>query len=664
MKIDVGTAYYPEVWTLDEIKEDALRMKKIGVTSIRIGEFAWSHMEPTEGNFTFDWLVEAINIFGKEGINTILCTPSSAAPAWMCREYPQILRVNRDQITKAWFGVRDHTCYTSQIYRDFCNRMARKMAEAVKGNPYVVGWQIDNEPGCSRFPDCFCPECQAKFRKFVKDRYKTIEEVNRVWGTTFWSGEFASFNEIELENRWENMSSSRTLDSRRFRSREQADFILLQAREIKKVIPDAKIGTNNYVLCDRYQVFDELDFTGNDMYPRYAKDYEFHRFCTDLYRGLKVGVKPWMLETNTAPDWPRHDLTQMYYWFFIGHGYDHIFYFNWNNHPAGNEKEHLTIICPTGVPCEKYEELGKMIADANALDGEKELPLPETDAALVNDYDQSWIYALGRAGRFNFHEEWLSANHNAMLNASMTSEIVSSEVDYSRYKLLVLPMYPYMPESYAAKLEKYVENGGVLLMNGRIGMFDNWAKNIKVEGPEHLTKLAGLKVAENMPVWDTYCIPDYDGKGAESEQTVVSGTFNGKKSEGTLGFWTGTIVPDADTEILMTFSNSVLKGRPFLTCRKYGKGYVLYYVADSVNKELLQDIINYAGKLAGIKNNDLPAGIDASCRGDLLFLTNFNGHTVTFPSAWQQGENVMGEALKDGVITLEAYKNAVIRIKK
>ena len=87
-------------------------------------------------------------------------------------------------------------------------------------------------------------------------------------------------------------------------------------------------------------------------------------------------------------------------------------------------------------------------------------------------------------------------------------------------------------------------------------------------------------------------------------------------------------------------------------------------MADSVNKELLQDIVNYAGKLAGIKNNDLPAGIDASCRGDLLFLTNFNGHSVTFPSAWSQGENVMGEALKDGVITLEAYKNAVIRIKK
>ncbi|MBO4303336.1 MAG: beta-galactosidase [Lentisphaeria bacterium] len=662
MKIDVGTAYYPEVWTKEEIREDALRMKKIGVNSIRIGEFAWSHLEPTEGNFTFDWLLEAIDVFGKEGINTVLCTPSSAAPAWMCKEYPQVLRVMRDQITRAWFGVRDHTCYTNQIYRDFCCRIAKKMAEAVKDNPYVVAWQIDNEPGCSRFSDCFCPECQAKFRKFVKDRYKTIAEVNRVWGTTFWSGEFSSFDEIELENRWENMASSRTLDSRRFRSREQADFILLQAQEIRKVIPDAQIGTNNYVIADRYQVFDGLDFAGNDLYPRFADDYTTQRYCLDLYRGLKVGVRPWMLETNTAPDWPRHDLTELYYWLFIGHGYDHIYYFNWNNHPAGNEKEHLTIICPTGVPGEKYEQLGKMISSARALDGEKILPLPETDSALVNDYDQSWIYSLGKADRFGFNECWLRDCHNALLDASCTPEVVSSDVDYSRYKLLVLPAYPHMTVSYAEKLKKFVSEGGVLLMNGRIGMFDEWAKNIKVEGPEHLNDLAGLKVAENMPIWASSGIPEYDGKGEKSVQTVVSGILGGKKAEGTIGLWTGTIVPDADTEVLMRFSNSVLAGRPFLTCHKYGKGSVLYFVADAVDTALLHDIISYAAALAGIPNYNLPRGLDACRRGDLVFLTNFNDFEVSFPSPWT-AENVMGDALKGGSITVPAYRNAILRIR-
>lgn len=662
MKIDVGTAYYPENWSKEEIREDALRMKKIGVSSIRIAEFAWSHMEPTEGNFDFEWLTDAINVFGKEGINTILCTPSSAAPAWMCRKYPQILRVMRDGNSKAWFGVRDHTCYTVQIYRDFCNRMARKMAEAVRGNAYVVGWQIDNEPGCSRFPDCFCPECQAKFRAYVKEKYKTIEEVNKAWGTQFWSGEFSSFQEIELENRWENMGSSRTLDSRRFRSREQADFILQQAREIKKIIPDAKISTNNYVLADRYQVFDELDFTGNDLYPRDAR-YEFNRYCTDLYRGLKVGVKPWMLETNTAPDWPRHDLTELYYWFFIGHGYDHIFYFNWNNHPAGNEKEHLTIISPTGVPADKYEQLGSLIQKASALDGDKELPLPKAECALINDYDQAWIFALGYANRFNFDENWKSANHNAMLDSGYIPEIISSKIDFSAYKLINLTVYPFMQKAFAEKLEKYVEEGGVLLLNGRIGMFDEWAKNIKVEGPRYLNKLLGLKVGENMPIWASKDIPEYDGKGPESEQNIVEGVLNGEKVQGCIGLWTGTILPYEDTEVVMKFANGVLKDRPFLTCHKYGKGYALYYVADAVNQDLLQKIVAFAGSLTTMKGTPLPKGVDFCVRGDLVFLSNFNNAEVSFASPWGNGENLLNEFLKDGVITIPAYKNAVIRIR-
>ena len=192
-------------------------------------------------------------------------------------------------------------------------------------------------------------------------------------------------------------------------------------------------------------------------------------------------------------------------------------------------------------------------------------------------------------------------------------------------------------------------------------MFDKWAKNIKVDGPEHLNDLAGLKVGENMPIWASPSIPEYDGKGEKSLQTVVSGTLGGKKAEGTIGLWTGTIVPYADTQVLMRFCNSVLAGRPFLTCHKYGKGSVLYFVSDSVDTDLLHDIIAYAGSLAGLSDFHLPRGLDASRRGDLVFLTNFNDFQVSFSSPWT-GENVMGDALQEGTITVPAYKNAILRV--
>lgn len=663
MKIDVGTAYYPEAWSMDEIREDARRMKEAGVTSIRVAEFAWSRLEPSEGNYQFQWLIDSVNIFGELGIKTVMCTPSSAAPAWMCRKYPEILRVNRDLVTKAWFGVRDHTCYTSGKYREFCVKMAKKMAEVFQDNPYIVAWQIDNEPGCSRFPDCHCPECQQKFREYVKNRYGTLENLNKCWGTHFWSGDFYSWDEIELEGRWENMASSRCLDSHRFRSEEQCEFILMQARAIKEVIPGAVIGTNNYVLHDRYKVFAGLDFAGNDLYPRDAASYVQYRYYADLYRGLIPDTKPWMLETNTAPDWPRHDLMEFYYWFFIGHGYDHIFYFNWNNHPAGNEKDHLSIVCPTGQPGAKYELLKRLISQAKELPVEETLPLPKADCGYIFNYDQMEIYTLGMASRFELIGNYNARNHSAISDAGLIPEIISDDFDIFRYKLLLLPFYPCMTEKLADKLKKYVAEGGVLLVNGRCGMFDENAKNIKVEGPQYLNDLLGLKVGENMPLFGVKDAPIYDGKGAESSQTVISGTLNGEKAEGTLGVWTGTIIPDSDTEILLTFANGVLKGLPFFTCHKYGKGYALYYAADAVDAGLLGKIVRYAATRAGLKLLDLPQGVDYCSRGNFVFLSNFNGEKMEFASPWK-GKNILGDALKNGRITLEGYSNAILEVEK
>ena len=96
MKIGVGTSYYPENWNRERIIRDADLMKKAGLSFVRMGEFAWSHFEPADGEYHFEWLEEAVQIFGERGINSVLCTPSSAAPVWMCRKYPSILRQGRN----------------------------------------------------------------------------------------------------------------------------------------------------------------------------------------------------------------------------------------------------------------------------------------------------------------------------------------------------------------------------------------------------------------------------------------------------------------------------------------------------------------------------------------------------------------------------------------
>ncbi len=51
MKPVLGTCYYPEHWPEAQWAEDAKRMADLGLKLVRIGEFAWSKLEPTPGDY-------------------------------------------------------------------------------------------------------------------------------------------------------------------------------------------------------------------------------------------------------------------------------------------------------------------------------------------------------------------------------------------------------------------------------------------------------------------------------------------------------------------------------------------------------------------------------------------------------------------------------------
>ena len=56
----LGVCYYPEHWPENVWVDDARRMAEMGLSRVRIGEFAWSSIEPSEGKFTLDWMDRAI----------------------------------------------------------------------------------------------------------------------------------------------------------------------------------------------------------------------------------------------------------------------------------------------------------------------------------------------------------------------------------------------------------------------------------------------------------------------------------------------------------------------------------------------------------------------------------------------------------------------------
>ena len=666
MKIQVGTAYYPESWDNARVRYDAKLMAEAGITCVRMGEFAWSHMEKEDGKFDFTFLHDAIKIFQEYKIEIVLCTPSSAAPAWLCKKHPEILRVTRTGL-KAWFGVRDHTCYTSKIYRKYLLRIVKKMAEEFKGYSNIIAWQLDNELGCSRFPECFCPECQEAYRKFLKKKYRTIANLNKLWATAFWSGEYSSWDELELEGYGENMGACRTLASAEFRSANGTDFLNIQSEVIRKIIPGAVIGTNNLIRYDRNEGFAKLDFAAEDYYPTAQTPLAESVFRTDIYRGIIPGKSPWMLETPPGPGAPLKDLTKLYFWLFAGHGYDHIFYFLWVNHPAGNEKTHKTVLTQFGAPGVQYKRLSGIIHEADEiLKKYPQLPMPEPETALIYDYHASWIYYMSYVGEENSYI-WQQRNfHEALFRTGYAPEIISSKHDFSPYKVIVLPLHAHMDKKLAEKLEEFVKAGGVILMNGRSAAYDKYSKNLTESGPEHLKELFGIDIADGLEYASQGFMPNYPSacktpEEALAKSIVAAGKLNGKKVCGTVDHWVGGVTLTR-AKALLTFQNSIYKDMPFLTVNKFGKGYALYCAADLIDKSLMQEITLYCESLAKLPKKEIPENVDISRRGNLIFISNFNDSSIDFPVPYK-GKNIMGKSLQKGRIRLEARESAIVELE-
>ena len=56
-----GAAYYPEDWDDELLDFDIEKMKETGFNVVRIAEFAWSRMEPSEGEYDFAWLHRVVD---------------------------------------------------------------------------------------------------------------------------------------------------------------------------------------------------------------------------------------------------------------------------------------------------------------------------------------------------------------------------------------------------------------------------------------------------------------------------------------------------------------------------------------------------------------------------------------------------------------------------
>ena len=188
MKRTLGTCYYPEHWPEEIWAEDARRMADAGITWVRIGEFAWSRLEPEPGRLTFDWLDRAIGTLADAGLKIVLGTPTATPPRWMLTKHPDMLAVDADGRPRG-FGSRRHYCFSHDGYLAECRRIVTLLAEGYGPDPRIEAWQTDNEYGCHDTTLSYSTAALHAFRDWLGQTYQSPDALNRAWGNVFWSME-------------------------------------------------------------------------------------------------------------------------------------------------------------------------------------------------------------------------------------------------------------------------------------------------------------------------------------------------------------------------------------------------------------------------------------------------------------------------------------------
>jgi beta-galactosidase len=168
-------------------------MEKAHANFVRVGEFAWSTIEPREGEFHLEWLQHAVRAAERHHIAVVIGTPSAAPPAWLTQKYPETLRTMENG-RKDGHGNRQQFDWSDPKYRELSRRVVEKMAEAFGHDGNVIGWQIDNEYA----NESYGTSTQAQFQSWLRKKYGSLEALNARWTTAYWSETYQDWNQIPI----------------------------------------------------------------------------------------------------------------------------------------------------------------------------------------------------------------------------------------------------------------------------------------------------------------------------------------------------------------------------------------------------------------------------------------------------------------------------------
>jgi beta-galactosidase len=613
----LGCCYYPEHWPEELWLDDARRMREMGLSQIRIGEFAWSRIEPEPGQFNWDWLDRIIQILSDAGLEVILGTPTATPPKWLVDQMPDMIALDINGNPRR-FGSRRHYCFSHEGYRIQCTRIVKALAARYGNNPAIAAWQTDNEYGCHNTVVSYSEAAAQGFRDWLASQYHDIEQLNSAWGNVFWSMEYRSFGKVDPPNLTvTEPNPSHMLDYRRFSSDQVVAFNRLQSDILRAGSPGREIIHNYmgfFTEFDHHKVGQDLDVASWDSYPLgfleqfwFSED-EKHRFARqghpdiaafhhDLYRGCCKNGRWSVMEQQPGPvNWaqfnpaPLDGMVRLWTLEALAHGAELVSYFRWRQVPFAQEQMHAGLLRPDGIEAQGALEAAQAALDIACIG---ETGTPPKSVALLFSYDAAWLYEAQPQGRSFHYIELVYEMYTALRRLGLDVDIVSAQASLDGYKMVVIPTLPIISEDLVRRIEAL---NVPVLCGPRTG---SKTENCTIPAdlaPGLLQRLIPLKIIRVQSLRNNVELKGHDF---------------------TVTRW----VEDVETQIIP--SEVLNDGQGIL----FSEGN-LSYLAGWPDAPLLKRIFTNMAKIADLPVLDLPDDVRIRRLGDLTFAFNYGSQAV------------------------------------
>ena len=628
-----GAAYYNEYMPADlqpgRLEKDVSLMKEAGISVVRMGESTWSLWEPADGQFEYAWMDRIVDAMGKAGIKVIMGTPTYSIPTWMWKAHPEILS---RPLGGAYvgYGMRQNMNIDDLNYRQYAERLIVNMVSHYKENPAVIGWQIDNETSSYGTSN---PQVFQEFVERLKKKFGTTDALNKAWFLNYWGQDVNDWN--DMPTRDNATSTSYKLEWSRFEQDRVTNFLAWQATLVRAHRRPDQFVTQDYGSMMRLDVNEPevakvLDVIANNPYhgTQEHMDGAWQALQGDFSRSLKhqnflvTETNAQTLGWDSSRQFPPYDgQLRLDVYTDVSSGANMVEYWHWHSIHAGQETYWKGVLSHDLEPNRAYAEVSRIAHELQKIGPQLVNMTIRNDVAILYSPDSSNALSFmpydapaelgwtpGKAA--GAYGPTIKQLHNALYKANVGADFVfPATIDFSQYKLLIIPSLYVADDDLLKRISEYVHNGGHVLMTFKSG-FTNENSAVRWEkAPGPLHEAAGFTYQEFSNLEKPLPLrgdPFHVGEGNMVSQ------------------WAEFLQPTT-AKTLATYDHPFFGRWPAITRNQFGKG-TLTYEGTALSEQLQQAIVQQSLQDGGIPFD--PGASHSTIR--VKSGSNTSGRSVTY----------------------------------